>query len=74
MARAALWAGAVPATEWTSAIATPDRPRAAARAIYSSGCEAPVRKVKFEVIDSSAQAMARHRGVARARGRGAGDI
>src|SRR6056297_1719427 len=44
----------MPATELVSVMAMADRPRVAARSMYSSGWEAPVRKVKLEVIDSSA--------------------
>ena len=43
----------IPATELTSAIAIAFRPKKAPRSIYSSGCDAPCRKLKFDVIDSS---------------------
>jgi hypothetical protein len=46
-----------PATEFTSAIAMASMPRRAARRAYSSGCEPPVRKVKLEVMESSANPM-----------------
>jgi uncharacterized protein YggT (Ycf19 family) len=48
-----------PATEFTSAMAMASSPRSAARRAYSSGCEPPVRKVKFEVMESSANPMGR---------------
>ena len=44
----------MPATELVSVMAMAERPSVAARSMYSSGWEAPVRKVKLEVIDSSA--------------------
>ena len=53
MVRASVWARTMPATELSSAIAMARIPSSAARAMYSSGWDAPVRKVKFEVIDSS---------------------
>ena len=54
ISRALVHARTIPATEFSSAIAMADRPVRAARSIYSSGWEAPVRKVKFDVILSSA--------------------
>ena len=48
----------MPATEFTSAIAIAVIPSSTQRRTYSSGCEAPVRKVKFEVAESSTKAMA----------------
>ena len=44
----------MPATVLSSAMAMAASPARAARRIYSSGCDAPVRKVKLEVIDNSA--------------------
>ena len=55
ISRARVCALTIPATEFSSAIATADRPRNAARSIYSSGCEPPLRKEKFEQAWSSAQ-------------------
>ena len=54
ISRAALYALTIPVTELTSAIAIAGRPRSAARIIYSSGCDAPVKNVKFDIIDNSA--------------------
>ena len=54
ISRAALYALTIPVTELTSAIAIAGRPRSAARIMYSSGCEAPVKNVKFDIIDNSA--------------------
>ena len=54
MSRAALCALTIPVTELTSVIAIADRPSSAARIMYSSGCEAPVKNVKFDIIDNSA--------------------
>ena len=51
---ASVQARTIPATELVSAMAMAERPSVAARSMYSSGWEAPVRKVKLEVIDSSA--------------------
>ena len=46
-----------PATEFSSAIAIASTPSSAARRAYSSGWEPPVRKVKFDVMESSANHM-----------------
>ena len=56
ISRARVWARTMPATEFSSAIAMALIPRRAARSTYSSGCDPPVKKVKFEVISSSENA------------------
>ena len=54
MSRACAWARTIPATEFTSAIASTGMSSSAARSTYSSGWDAPVRNVKLDMAQSSA--------------------
>ena len=57
ISRALVCARTMPATELTSATANPSIPSSAARSMYSSGWDAPVRKVKLLSAPSSVKAM-----------------